>query len=381
MIENHINKKKELKKNKKFIKNKLNIFFSKKNIITGIIYGFISSIGYSIVPLMLYIIPYQEKYGNIESPINTTFYVTFQEIITVFIIFFLKPKKFINFSKLLFYKEAWLIILYGFLGGPLAMIFFQLSILLTINYQGNTDSTVPGLLLNLNIILVAIGSNIFFNINQSKYTWIALIISTCLIFGISIHFILEEGLSWSSIGGMSLSLITAILYAVEALGMSHLISFSKIKFTNYEVVLIKTISSVILMITLVMPISAILSKKNFLDCYKIFINFKYYKYAMIFFIGGVIMGISRILYYTCLSISGATYTTSTQLFMFFWTPIFQYIFNILQVSNKILKPTWYYWIYVIPIIFCAFIISSNEFLIYANKIGWKKIFYKIFNNI
>lgn len=50
------------------------------------------------------------------------------------------------------------------------MVFFQLSVLLTINHQGGTDGTVPGLLLNLNVILAAIGSDIFFRICQSKYT-------------------------------------------------------------------------------------------------------------------------------------------------------------------------------------------------------------------
>ncbi|UZQ30073.1 MAG: hypothetical protein OHM56_00470 [Spiroplasma phoeniceum] len=367
----------------KNVKNELDTIRTKRRIILGIMYGLISAVGYSIVPLMLYIIPKQGgPYGNLATPINVAFYVTAQEKMATFVMFiFYKPKNFINFLKLLRHKETWLIVLYGFLGGPLAMVFFQLSVLLTINHQGGTDGTVPGLLLNLNVILAAIGSAIFFRPRQSKYTWTALAISKCLILVMSIHFAIEEGLALSSIGGMCLALVTAGFYAMEAVGMSHLMSFSKIKFTNHETVSIKTSSSAILMLLLGTPIASFFSHQSFLDGYKIFANFQYYDYALIVLAGGIIMGISRMLYYSCLAMSGPTYTTSTQLLMFFWTPIFQYIFIAVNVPNKISEPTWYYWVYVIPIVFCTFIISSNEFLVHASKVGWKRAFHELFGKI
>ncbi len=372
----------KLLKKEKNVKNELDTIRTKRFIILGIMYGLISAVGYSIAPLMLYIILEQGPYGNLAAPINATFYVTAQEIMATFVMFiFYKPKNFINFLKLLRHKETWLIVLYGFLGGPVAMVFFQLSVLLTINHQGGTDGTVPGLLLNLNVILAVIGSDIFFRSRQSKYTWTALSISTCLILGMSIHFSIKEGLAWSSIGGMCLSLMTAGFYAMEALGMSHLMSSSKIKFTNHETVSIKTSSSAILMLLLGTPIAAVFSHQSFLDGYKIFANFQYYDYSLIVIAGGIIMGSSRILYYACLAMSGPTYTTSTQLLMFFWTPIFQYIFIAVNVPNKISEPTWYYWVYVIPIVFCAFIISSNEFLVHASKVGWKRNFRELFGKI
>ncbi|GAA6238654.1 MAG: hypothetical protein SPLM_07700 [Spiroplasma phoeniceum] len=372
----------QLLQKEKNVKNELDTIRTKRRIILGIMYGLISAVGYSIVPLMLYIIPKQGPYGNLAAPINATFYVTVQEIMATFVMFiFYKPKNFINFLKLLRHKETCLIVLYGFLGGPVAMVFFQLSVLLTINHQDGTDGTVPGLLLNLNVILAAIGSAIFFRARQSKYTWTALAISTCLILGMSIHFAIEEGLAWSSIGGMCLALVTAGFYAMEALGMSHLMSSSKIKFTNHETVSIKTSSSAILMLLLGTPIAAVFSHQSFLDGYKIFANFQYYDYALIVLAGGIIMGSSRMLYYACLAMSGPTYTTSTQLLMFFWTPIFQYFFIAVNVPNKISEPTWYYLVYVIPIVFCTFIISSNEFLVHASKVGWMRAFHELFGKI
>ncbi|WP_419334430.1 hypothetical protein [Spiroplasma endosymbiont of Sarcophaga variegata] len=255
-------------------KNDLDLIRIKRRIILGIVYGLISAVGYSFVPLMLYMIPEQGPYGNLASPINTTFYVTIQEIMAMFVMFiFYKTKNFINFFKMLHHKETWLVVLYGFLGGPVAMVFFQLSVLLTINHLGQTDGTVPGLLLNLNVILAGVGSAIFFRARQSKYTWTALAISTFLILGMSIHFAIDEGLTWSSIGGMCLALITAAFYAMEALGMSHLMSYSKINFTNYETVSIKTGSSALLMLLLGTPIAAVASHQNFFEGYKIFTNF------------------------------------------------------------------------------------------------------------
>ncbi|AOX44255.1 hypothetical protein S100390_v1c09190 [Spiroplasma sp. NBRC 100390] len=363
-------------------KNDLDLIRSKRRIILGILYGLISAVGYSFVPLMLYMIPEQGPYGNLASPINATFYVTIQEIMAAFVMFiFYKPKNFISFFKMLRHKETWLVVLYGFLGGPFAMVFFQLSVLLTINNIGQTDGTVPGLLLNLNVILAGVGSAIFFRARQSKYTWTALAISTCLILGMSIHFAINEGLTWKSIGGMCLALITAALYAMEALGMSHLMSSSKINFTNHETVSIKTGSSALLMLLLGTPIAAVASHQSFVEGYKVFANFQYYQYALIFIVGGIIMGSSRMLYYACLVMSGPTYTTSTQLLMFFWTPIWQYIFIATGVPNEILEPTWYYWVYVIPIVFCTFVISSNEFLMYAGKVGWKRAFHELFGKI
>ncbi|WP_425379791.1 hypothetical protein [Spiroplasma endosymbiont of Stenodema calcarata] len=363
-------------------KNDLNLIRSKRRIILGILYGLISAVGYSFVPLMLYMIPEKGSYGNLALPINATFYVTFQEVMAMFVMFiFYKPKNFINYFKLLRHKETWLIILYGFLGGPFAMVFFQLSVLLTINAAGQTDGTVPGLLLNLNVILAGIGCAIFFRARQSKYTWTALIISTCLIVGMSIHFAINEGLTWTSIGGMCLALITAALYAMEALGMSHLMNSSKINFTNHETVSIKTGSSAFIMLLLGTPIAAVASHQNFIEGYKVFSNFQYYEYALIFIFGGIIMGSGRMLYYACLAMSGPTYTTSTQLLMFFWSPIWQYVFIAANVPNEILEPTWYYWVYVIPIVFCTFVISSNEFLMYAGKVGWRRAFRELFGKI
>ncbi|WP_338955597.1 hypothetical protein [Spiroplasma endosymbiont of Polydrusus cervinus] len=377
-----VNAEGQLLQKEKFTKNELDTIRIKRRIILGILYGLISAVGYSIIPLMLYIIPTHGLYGDLASPINVTFYVTVQEIMAVFVIFiFYKPKIFINFFKLLRHKETWLVVLYGFLGGPVAMVFFQLSVLLTITNHDGTDGTVPGLLLNLNVILAAVGSAIFFRARQSKYTWTALAISTFLIIGMSIHFALEESLDWSSIGGMCLALVTTAFYAMEVVGMSHLMSSSKIKFSNHETVSIKTGSSTLLMLLLGTPIAAVFSHQSFVDGYKVFANFQYYDYALIFIAGGLIMGSSRILYYACLAMAGATYTTSTQLLMLFWTPIFQYIFIAANDTNEVAPPTWYYWIYVVPIVLCTFIISSNEFLVHASKVGWKQAFHELFGKI
>lgn len=120
---------------------------------------------------MLYLIPNNGPYGDLGSISNSTFFVTVQEILGALTMFiFYKPTNFIRYFKMLRHKETWLIVLYGLLGGPVAMVFFQLSVMLTITAAGGNDGTVPGLLLNLNVILAVIGSVIFFRAKQSKYT-------------------------------------------------------------------------------------------------------------------------------------------------------------------------------------------------------------------
>ncbi|AGM25414.1 hypothetical protein [Spiroplasma chrysopicola] len=357
---------------------------SKKTVIVGISHGLIAAVIYSLVPLLLYILPANGGYGDLNSTLNTTFYVTIQEIMAAVVMFlFYKPTNFIRYFKKLRHKTAWLIILFGFLGGPFAMIFLQLAVLMTINAAGKVDGTVPNLLLNLNVILAAVGSIIFFRARQSKYTWIALILSTTLIIGMSINFAVEQGLSWSSIGGMCLALVTAGLYSLEALGMSHLMRSSKVKFTDKEAVSIKTGSSALIMLVFGLPIAALVDNphQGFWVGYQIFSNFQYYQYLIIFLCGGVIMGTGRMLYYSGLSKAGPTYTTATQLLMFFWTPVFQYLFIAIGVPTEILPPTWYYWIYVIPIIFCTFLISINEYIIFATEVGWRKALSELFHKV
>ncbi|AHF57884.1 DMT family transporter [Spiroplasma eriocheiris] len=344
----------------------------------GIVYGLIAAFGYSFVPLMLYLIPNNGPYGDLGSISNSTFFVTVQEILGALTMFiFYKPTNFIRYFKMLRHKETWLIVLYGLLGGPVAMVFFQLSVMLTITAAGGNDGTVPGLLLNLNVILAVIGSVIFFRAKQSKYTWTALIISTALIIGMAINFAIDKGLTWQSVGGMCLALITAFLYAIEAVGMYQLMRVSKINFSNQATVSIKTGTSAIIMVVLGTPLAAVASHQGFAYGYVIFQNFQYYNYALIFIAGGILMGFSRMLFYSALRNAGATYTTVTQLLMFFWTPILQYIFIAAKAPQKIEEPTWYYWVYVIPIIICTFVISINEFIVYAEEVGWKKAFQQI----
>ncbi|AHF61133.1 hypothetical protein P344_04315 [Spiroplasma mirum ATCC 29335] len=136
----------------------------------GIVYGLIVAFGYSFVPLMLYLIPNNGPYGDLGSISNSTFFVTIQEILGALTMFiFYKPTNFICYFKMLKHKETWLIVLYGLLEKPVAMVFFQLSVMLIIMASDGNDGTVPGLLLNLNVILVAIESVIFFRAKQ-KYT-------------------------------------------------------------------------------------------------------------------------------------------------------------------------------------------------------------------
>ncbi|AHI58187.1 hypothetical protein P344_04310 [Spiroplasma mirum ATCC 29335] len=48
-----------------------------------------------------------------------------------------------------------------------------------------------------------------------------------LIIGMGINFAIDKGLTWQSVGGMSLALITAFLYTIEAVGMYQLMRVSQ----------------------------------------------------------------------------------------------------------------------------------------------------------
>lgn len=351
----------------------------------GVCLGLLSAIVYSLAPLISNLSFRREQdYGN-----NTiaTLIVTWQEILSAILMFaFYGPKNFINYFKILKEPKAWLVVFYGFLGGPIAMVFITLSAQFTFNGKGNTDGSIPNMILNLYVIFSAALSSWLFKIRQSKWCWIALALSMALILGLTIHFAVEQEIQTKSIIGIIFALIGALFYTMEVIGMYHLMQKTSLKLTDREAVSIKTTSSAILMI-ICMPFASLADSRSMYEGWEAFSVFDTWQIIIKFVTVGLMMGAARMMYYFCIKHANGVYAASTQLLMLFWTPILQYVLDAIRKAANIATsldannsvaisidiPQAYYWIYVVPIILCLLVITFNDYILIAEKVGWKQM--------
>lgn len=355
------------------------------NALIGICLGLLSAVVYSLAPLISNITFKREQdYGS-----NTiaTLFVTWQEILSSLLMFaFYGPKNFINYFKRLKDPKAWLVLFYGFLGGPIAMVFITLSAQFIFNVQGNTDGSIGNMILNLYVIFSATLSSWLFKIRQSKWCWIALALSMALILGLTIHFVVEQEIQTRSIVGIAFALIGALFYTTEVIGMYHLMEKTSLKLTDREAVSIKTASSALLMV-ICMPFASLADSRAMYEGWEAFSIFDTWQIIIKFVCVGLMIGVARMMYYYCMKYANAGYAASTQLLMLFWTPMLQYALDAIRKSANVATslgannsvaisidiPQSYYWIYVVPIILCLFVITFNDYILIAEKIGWKQM--------
>ncbi|WP_338972536.1 hypothetical protein [Spiroplasma endosymbiont of Panorpa germanica] len=404
-----------MKKQEAISENKLSFDtenFIQKNqrtVFVGILVGLCSAVIYSLMPLLSNI------ETAIENPVSglgrygtytiSTLYVTWQEIAAaVTMIFIFGPMRAFRSFKLLKNRKAWSIVLLGFLGGPIAMVFITLAALFVMTGAGLSDGTIGSMLLNLQPVFCAIAAMVFLKQKQSNYTIGALMVTAILMVGFVTTFSIKEEIQVQSILGIVFALIAAGLYTLEAIGMEKLMKYSEFNFPFQETTFIKTSFSALFMIIL-MPLASsidfwsssdITSESYghaFLNGWASFEIMQSWVVALKFIGCGILLAFGRTMYYYAIKNASGTYAASTQLLMLIWTPIIQYIMNgIARGSNltaiqdgwlvsgnpnsindiRILtsEPQSYYWFFVVPIILCLFVITFNEFFVDLQTKGW-----------
>ncbi|AHI53512.1 hypothetical protein SSABA_v1c01000 [Spiroplasma sabaudiense Ar-1343] len=378
-----------------------------KTVLIGILVGLCSAIIYSLMPLLSNIETAiensQSGFGRYGPYTVSTLYVTWQEIAAAITIFFIfGPMRAIRSFKLLKHREAWYIVLFGFLGGPVAMVFITLAALFVMTGAGLSDGTIGSMLLNLQPVFCALAAMFVLKQKQSNYTIAALAVTAILMVGFVTTFGVKEQIQTKSILGIVFALIAAGLYTLEAIGMEKLMKYSKYNFPFQETTFIKTTFSALFMIVL-MPIASStdfwtsggsVGAKNygqaFIDGWASFEIMKSWVVALKFIGCGVLLAFGRSMYYFAIKKASGTYAASTQLLMLIWTPAIQYLMNgIAQATGKIAQtdvpwnansindiriltsePQTYYWYFVVPIILCLFIITFNQLFVDLQTKGW-----------
>ncbi|AXK50787.1 DMT family transporter [Spiroplasma alleghenense] len=404
---------------KQEVKSENTITFQSENLVEknhrvvliGIFVGLCSAVIYSLMPLLSNI------ETAIENPVSglgrygtytiSTLYVTWQEIAAaVTMLFIFGPMRAFRSFKLLKHRKAWFIVLLGFLGGPIAMVFITLAALFVMTGAGLSDGTIGSMLLNLQPVFCAIAAMVFLKQKQSNYTIVALIITAILMVGFVTTFGVAEKIQVQSILGIVFALIAAGLYTLEAIGMEKLMKYSEFNFPFQETSFIKTTFSALFMIIL-MPLASSIDFWSssditaesyghaFLNGWASFEIMQSWVVALKFIGCGILLAFGRTMYYYAIKHASGTYAASTQLLMLIWTPIIQYVMNGIARGNNLVaiqdgwltsgppgsinsiriltsEPQSYYWFFVIPIILCLFVITFNQFFVDLQTKGWQQ---------
>lgn len=381
------------------VKYKSNVHFKKEQLFSGLSYGVFSAMLYSLAPMLIIFLPNQDSSFNLSSFVL----VTIQEIISWIVVICLarKPLKFIKQT----FKEnknvlSLVIIVAGVFGGPIAQVLYVLSIKLVA--QMSNTATV---LVNIAPIFTALLSRLLLDERLSFIAWTGLVISSLAVIGLVIWQLVIEFEKTAQTGhedipprwvqavwAIILSLLTAILYAIESAVLYFAMKKSKKNISEKEALLLKSFSSSIVMLLVVLPSVSWLSDGygyEGWETFKILGSFKGLSFLFVS-ISSLAIAFGRIFYFKTVKILNASYGLASQLAMLIWTPLFSlsfygiYIFfdkNFGIIHSRILEDIlmelysastqWVYYVFLIPIFSGLILLIFNEKFLRSKKRAWK----------
>lgn len=347
------------------------VHFDKKQLFQGNFFGIIAAIGYSLAPLLIIFIA--------SGVLNTFVLVTMQEFISWILILLLSKKTVKNFFKDIFTvsktKLGIIVIICGLLGGPIGQILYVLSI-----YFAAQMSATATVLVNLAPIFVALLSRLFLKEKLSFIAWAGLILATFAVVGLLTFQIINQlsnsqtnsnGSIYLVLVAISLSLSTAVLYAIESTVMHYAMNKAKTPITDDEVVAIKAFTSSLVMLIFILPIASWIKGGYGYEGwqqFKILTDYYWISGILILF-SSILNGGARILYFQSVKILNGSYGMTTQLSMLLWTPISSMLiwmiyyfsnYNFGIIQNPLLEQNikdlwnsaleWQYYLFIIPIL-------------------------------
>lgn len=363
---------------------KYNVHFTKQRLLNGTAAAVASAFMYSLAPLLIIFLD--------STPLNSFILATMQEFVSWILITVVtvQPWKFLrqmvkNGKTII----GAIIIVAGIFGGPIAQTLYILSIQMAAQM-----STVATVLVNVAPIFAALLSRLLLDERLSFVAWSGLFLTCLAVIGLVIWQIIMEGTiveespdpdnlspimkaAWAVI----LSILTAVLYAVESTILHFAMSKSTKKISEKDALVLKSFSSSLIMLIIVLPIASWLSGGHGYEGWVQFQVFSKYRWLAFLFImiSSFAVAIGRILYFRSIKILNASYGMSGQLAMLLWTPLLSIMifgiykltdfnFGIIQsneLHNQIenlyyAAQQWVYYLFLIPILLGLILLLFNE---------------------
>lgn len=373
---------------------KFNVHFTKQELLTGTGIGVISAFMYSLAPLLIIFLD--------TRALNSFILATMQEFVSWILVVCLtnKPLKFL--------KQIWkntksmlgmIVIIAGIFGGPIAQVLYILSIQLAA--QMSATATV---LVNIAPIFTALLSRLLLEERLSFIAWTGLLLTSLAVIGLVIWQIITEfnktilspdpsdiqpwvKATWAII----LSLLTAILYAIESTILHFAMSKSKNKIDEKDALILKAFSSSWIMLIFVLPIVSVIGGGYGYEGwvqFRIFGELKGLTFLFII-ISSFAIAIGRILFFRSIKILNGSYGIAAQLAMLLWTPLLSLaIFGLYKVTNcnfgiiqsNILDmqikdlylgaTQWEYYVFLVPVLIGLILLLFNEKFLKKDKDVW-----------